>query len=105
MAKKSKIPDHLTLVTPTNRKFCVVMGRTMLVKGTDGSIDKESWFIIRPRLKEHEGWFEWDDNKCRVTEGEDAQDYANGFNDVITTLIRDGRLYIDPAKKIITFKL
>ena len=100
---KSKIPDSFTKVTPLNRKFCIIMGRECFVTGFDGKIDKEQTFMIRPRLK-HKGWFQWNENKCFVETIESAEDYAQGFDDVITTLIKAERLYVDTTKKLITFK-
>ncbi len=102
--KKSKIPENLTKVTVTNRKFCIVKGREMFVTNLDGTeMDKQSYFMIRPRLKA-EGWFEWDDDKCYVSTIETVEEYTEKFDDVITHLISKGRLYIDTSKKLIQFK-
>ena len=101
--KKSKIPESLIKVTPINRKFCIVKGRECLVATVGGlEIDKQSSFMIRPRLKA-EGWFEWDDDKCFVSTIESVEEYTEKFDDVITLLIKKGRLYIDPTRKLINF--
>lgn len=101
--KKSKIPESLIKVTSVNRKFCIQLGRECLVTTVSKlEIDKSSHFIIRPRLK-YEGWFEGGGNKCYITNIESAEDYTSSFDEIITFLINEERLYINPTKKLITF--
>jgi hypothetical protein len=100
MAKKTKIPESYTLVTEANRKFSIKLGRQCFV--LDENEKPAGEFTIRPRLKK--GWLEFGPYKAFISENEDAKEYADSFDSIISHFIKKKQLYIDTNKPLITFK-
>lgn len=98
---KKKI-ESLLLVTEQNRKFCVTMGRKMYAYKKNGThYDSLGDFIIRPRLKK--GTYICNGYETRIYNEESREEYAQSFDEVITYLIKQKRLYInaeEPLTKI-----
>ena len=100
---KKKI-ESLLLVTEKNRKFCVVLGRTMYAYQKNGSqYNKLGEFVIRPRLKK--GVYSCDGVETYIREDESRETYASSFDEVITYLIKKNQLFIDTKQNLSKFNV
>lgn len=98
---KKKI-DTILLVTETNRKFCIVLGRKCYAyqRGTT-QFNLLGEFLIRPRLIK--GKYIADGVVTQIYNEEDRHEYADTFKSVIDTLIKEKKLYIDQAEPLVKF--
>lgn len=111
MQKQGKLPskvsdadfDGLVQVTEANRKFCVVLGRTLYSIVKAGKTHElHGWFEIRPRLTK--GILMIGNVKISVwRDDEGMNEYRDTFKGVIDLLIKDKSLYINPKEELIKY--
>lgn len=100
MTKESKKKiESLLLVTEQNRKHCVTIGRKMYAYKKNGlRYDSLGDFYIRPRLTK--GTYTCNGHETKVYNEEPREDYAQSFDEVITYLIKQKRLYINTEEAL-----
>lgn len=96
--------EKYILVTDKNRKFCVKLGRMMLVIENKGNaFNKLGEYPIRPRMRK--GWMKINGHSVNVSENEDRDEYVSTFKALNDLWITKGFLYIDPEMKLIEYEL
>lgn len=106
--KPSEMSDY-TLVTHTNRKRAVLMGRIMYVIEANGNlVQYRGYFVIRPRLTKGRIIITdhpyMKDQNIWIPEEEDEKNYIDSFKNLIDLLISKKQLYFKLTDKLISYE-
>lgn len=105
MAKKKININDYTLVTETNRKFCIVLGRIIhIINGGYTFLSPDILTIpILPRRIKYTFWITHH-GKSWVTQEESREDYASFYGDIIDKHIGK-KLYVNLSEPIIDTRI